>query len=91
MTIKNEPAFPETYVFSECGVPITDYRPGMTQRQWYKGQAIGKLSESAVTEMFTYVGDVKRNEVAKNFAEIIGQLADALLAEDAEFAAREVK
>ncbi len=69
----NEPAFPEIYIQSICGVPITDYKPGMTLRDWFAGQALaGMTADPGI------VG--QPNEIVKTAYEY----ADAMLAERAK-------
>jgi hypothetical protein len=53
MSKQNEPAFPETYTYIDnVGILHTEYRPGMTLRDWFAGQAlIGYLSNNQLSLM----------------------------------------
>ena len=80
--MKNEPAFPGAYTYPYVDETVKDYMPGMTLRQWYKGQAAGRIAaalmarnnEPGYTEL----------EAMYEATRLSAQIADALLAEDAE-------
>lgn len=57
---------------------------GMTMRQWYKGQLCGTSAPRCIEELFEHEGDLEKQKVVlSHFAETIGLLAAAMLAEDA--------
>ncbi len=85
-------AFPSEEVFDER---VVGMHPGMTMRQWYKGQVLQGLITFTNGErlaicfetlakrrsMEDYAGDETPEDY---FAQIAGRLADAMLAEDAQ-------
>ena len=86
-------AFPTITEGSECGIKYLNYIPGMTLRQWYKSQlSSGSLVKQCLAEVYENKDDPDAiREVLTNFAQAIGDMADALIAEDEAFAAREGK
>jgi len=91
-------AFPRTqWTGSDKNTAHRDI-PGMTLRQWYKSQlASGGLSKQCLVEIYEHKDKPEEvKTVLAHFGEAIGDMADALIAEDmiAEdeaFAAREGK
>jgi hypothetical protein len=76
---QNEPAFPHN---EESGDGEFIYHPGMTMRQWYKGMALTHCSATIRED------GIVSSEIPM-MVKYCGVIADALLAEDAEFEARE--
>jgi len=77
-------AFPRIIENSECGIKYLSYIPGMTLRQWYKSQlASGGLSKQCLVEIYEHKDKPEEvKTVLAHFGEAIGDMADALIAED---------
>lgn len=75
--MKNKPVFPIHLVeFTTHGVlEKTTYSPGMTLRQWYKGQATSAFVSG-------------RNFSPEEVADFVSRVADALIKEDENYEQR---
>jgi len=82
-------AFPTITEGSECGIKYLNYIPGMTLRQFYKGQALTGMMTNIPTEDNTEWPYNSELDPIKEIAKKTGEIADALIAEDEAFAARE--
>ncbi len=72
-------AFPSEHPFPEGGSDATRWYTGMTMRQWYKGTALRRA-------LYLSKGTTKSREMdianPAEVAEICGEIADAMIAED---------